>query len=198
MEKSSIRYVVGIDEAGRGPIAGPVAVGAVAMPVSFSSSVFKGARDSKKLPAHKREYFMNLMKTERDKENIIYAVRTVGSSTIDKMGIVYAVSSALNEALISLKLNPEISLVLLDGGLKAPKQFIYQKTIIRGDETELPITLAGIAAKVTRDRKMIAYSNRHPQYAFEQHKGYGTKLHFDIIKRSGICDLHRKSFLLKH
>lgn len=192
---SEARYVIGIDEAGRGPIAGPVTVGAVALSEQCDRSVFVKARDSKKLPMHKREELFALMREEREKGVLLYAVRSVGPSVIDKKGIVFAVRTALGEAIDALKLEPGACEVLLDGGLSAPEIYVQQTTIIRGDETELPITLAGIAAKVIRDHKMVDYSNKYPGYNFETHKGYGTKGHYDSIKTQGLCEIHRRSFL---
>ena len=92
-------------------------------------------------------------------------------------------------------MKPKKCLVLLDGGLRAPKRFMYQKTIIRGDEKEYAIALASIMAKVTRDRKMVKLSKKYPLYGFNSHKGYGTKKHYEKIKKCGLCELHRRSFL---
>ena len=195
MNQSEVRYLVGIDEAGRGPIAGPITLGAVALPIDFNTAVFEGVRDSKKLPAHKREYFYALIRRERDLGNIVYAARSVGPKVIDEKGIVYATKSALREALRALKLDPRKTHVLLDGGLRAPETYRSQETIIRGDSLYVPIMLASIVAKVTRDKKMVDMSSRYPEYAFERHKGYGTEMHYKIIQKLGLCDIHRKSFI---
>lgn len=189
--KKDIRYIVGIDEAGRGPLAGPVSVGAVVIPVRFPRSFFKGIRNSKALSLEKREkWFLKLQK-----EKILYGVSFSSSITIDKKGITKAVQACIKRLLDRLELNPKYSLVLLDGSLKAPAVYPFQKTIIGGDEKEPIISLASIVAKVLRDRKMVRYSKMYPNYFLEVHKGYGTQLHLKLIKKYGPSNIHRTSFL---
>jgi ribonuclease HII len=194
--RGNIRYVVGIDEAGRGPIAGPVSVGAVIMPVSFDTKFFEGVRDSKLLSAQKREEWFLKIKKE---QSLGFVVSLVGASVIDREGIVEAIRRALSRSLASvvrgLSVSPKNTLVLLDGGLYAPEEYLHQKTIIRGDQSEAIISSASIVAKVRRDRYMTALSRSESAYGFERHKGYGTKEHFRLIKKHGVSDFHRKSFL---
>ncbi|MDO8576413.1 MAG: ribonuclease HII [bacterium] len=189
-----MRYVIGIDEAGRGPLAGPVAVGAVMVPVSFDWKVLEGVRDSKKLSEKKREeFFARVLELERS-QTLRFAVSTSSAVYIDRYGIVPAIKRALAEALSRFEIEPADCRVLLDGSLSAPAQYIHQETIIRGDDTEPVISLASIMAKVTRDRLMKRLSPKYPAYDFHVHKGYGTLAHRRIIATSGLCDLHRRTF----
>ena len=123
-----------------------------------------------------------------------YSVAFVSNEIIDEKGIAYSIRFALRETLDKLKINPLDSMILLDGELKAPEEFIFQQTIIKGDEKEPIISLASIAAKVARDRMMVEYSKKFPQYGFEIHKGYGTLVHRQNIEEYGLSELHRKSF----
>ena len=191
------RCIVGVDEVGRGPIAGPVAVGAVVLLFPFKSSFFKGVKDSKQLTRKQRELWFEKIALARIRGELDYRVSTTASHRIDTMGIMPAIRDALRRALSGLNVFPRHSLILLDGGLCAPKKFQHQKTIVRGDESELAIALASIAAKVVRDRVMVRLAALYPHFAFEAHKGYGTKRHYRQIKKHGLCALHRKSFLTK-
>jgi ribonuclease HII len=130
-------------------------------------------------------------------KDVSYKVTSVSEKYIDSYGIVSAIQKALCLSLKKLNVDPKECLVLLDGGLHAPKEFIHQKTIIKGDEKEFAIALASVMAKVTRDRKMVQFSVKYPEYGFDTHKGYGTKKHYEGIKKHGTCDLHRISFLKK-
>jgi len=188
-------FLVGVDEAGRGPIAGPVAVGAVALLAPRSEFSFEGVRDSKKLSEKKREYFEYRVNEYVAQGMVAYSVQFSSSEIIDSEGIVPAIKNALARALKALSILPEHAEVMLDGSLKAPKEFIRQKTIIKGDETELPITLAGIMAKTARDREMKSTATSYPPYGFEKHKGYGTKSHYQAIQEYGLCAIHRRSFI---
>lgn len=189
-------YTIGIDEVGRGPLAGPVAVGAFVikgkLPVQF-----KKVRDSKQLTALGRAiWFEKIKLMQRDKNSRInFAVSFVNARLIDKNGISWAIKTALKRSLKKLNIDPAKSLVLLDGGLKAPQEFKNQKTIIKGDEKESVIALASIVAKVLRDRKMEKLSRMYPEYDFHVHKGYGTKAHVAKIRKYGASSIHRKSFL---
>ncbi len=190
-------YVVGIDEAGRGPLAGPVAVGAVALLFNETEKIRKTVfangiiRDSKKLSPEERTHCYERML----KLNIRIGVSLVGNHVIDKFGISSAIRRALKESLKKLEVEPYETLVLLDGGLKAPAEYKQQKTIIKGDERELSIALASIAAKVRRDEVMKKLAQKYPKYGLEIHKGYGTLEHRKKIKRYGISAVHRKTFI---
>lgn len=188
------KVTVGIDEAGRGPLAGPVSVGVAIVPDGYDETLFVGIRDSKKLSEKKRKFFFDLLRTEKEKGNLDYAVGMSSSKFIDGEGIVPSIKHALKKAITSLEFDYD-SLILLDGGLQAPEQYPNQKTIIRGDNTEFSIMLAAIAAKVTRDHLMMRYDDEYPEYFFGQHKGYGTKLHFECLRKHGLCNIHRKSFI---
>lgn len=197
--KNKFKYIVGIDEVGRGPLAGPVAVGACLISVSKIKSFqakgfFKGIKDSKKLSEKKREEWLDKIEELKVKGDLDYSVFFISNAIIDKKGISQCIKSAIKNSLKKLKAEPSKTMVLLDGGLKAPEEFIYQKTIIKGDEKEPIISLASIAAKVARDHKMVQYSKKFPQYGFEIHKGYGTLLHRQKIRENGLSELHRKSF----
>lgn len=189
-----MRYIVGIDEAGRGPLAGPVAVGAVAVPHDFDWARIEGVRDSKKLSEKKREDVYTRMRALEGDGVLRVAVSFSDARDIDARGIVPAIYSALERALASLSLSPNSCEVLLDGGLKAPAQYTSQKTIIRGDDSERVISLASIAAKVSRDHLMLEEAKKFPEYALEVHKGYGTKAHREAISRLGLSPIHRASF----
>lgn len=193
------KFIVGIDEVGRGPLAGPVAVGACAISLSKikkmrAGGFFKAIKDSKKLSPRKREEWFGKIKKNKINGDLDYRVAFVSNKIIDKKGITRSLKMAIKEALKKLKLDPLKSMVLLDGGLRAPQEFVFQKTIIKGDEKEPIISLASIAAKVVRDRKMIMYSKKFPQYGFAVHKGYGTAFHRQKIAQNGLSELHRKSF----
>ncbi|MBI5457441.1 ribonuclease HII [Candidatus Kaiserbacteria bacterium] len=189
-----MKYVVGVDEAGRGPLAGPVAVGAVLVPTDFDWGLVEGVRDSKKLSEKKREeIFTRAGELERS-HSLRFAVSTSSAAYIDRYGIVPAIKRALAEALSRLEVEAKDCRVLLDGSLKAPAEYIRQETIIRGDDTEPVISLASVMAKVTRDRLMKRLSSKYPAYDFHAHKGYGTASHISVIQRCGLSDIHRTSF----
>lgn len=192
--RRNIEWIIGIDEAGRGPIAGPVSVGTVMIPQDFDPAFFSGIRDSKQLSEEKREEWFAKMKSH---PGIHIAVSLVGASHIDTRGIVSAVKVAMRRNLNELTsdIDPNTILILLDGSLYAPKEFLHQETIIKGDEKIPVISLASIAAKVTRDRHMVRLGKKHPEYGFDQHKGYGTKEHYRNLKKHGRLDIHRASFL---
>ncbi|MDE2218279.1 MAG: ribonuclease HII, partial [Patescibacteria group bacterium] len=197
--KNKFQYIVGIDEVGRGPLAGPLAVGACLISVSKIKSLqakgfFKGIRDSKKLSEKKREEWLGKTEELKTKGDLDYSVSFVSNKKIDEKGISHCLRLAVKNSLKKLKADPLKTMVLLDGGLRAPEKFIYQKTIIKGDEKEPIISLASVAAKVARDRKMIKYSKKFLQYGFEIHKGYGTVSHCQKIRENGLSELHRKSF----
>ncbi len=195
--RKNIKTIVGIDEVGRGPLAGPVAVGVVLIKTSDQnkiSKLFVEARDSKKLSPEKREKIFKKIKIARKTDNIRYIVCYESSKVIDKKGINFAIRSCVLKCLNKLKVNPKETQVFLDGGLKAPKEFIYQKTIIRGDDKKKVISLASIVAKVSRDNIMKKAGKKFPKYGFEIHKGYGTLSHRKAISKNGLSALHRGTF----
>ncbi len=189
-----MRYIVGIDEVGRGPLAGPVAVGAVLVPLDFDWSAMEGVRDSKKLSGKKREAIFEQASELTKSGRLRFAVATSSSAYIDSYGIVPAIRRALAEALAKIEADPNRCRVLLDGGLRAPEVYEIQETIIRGDASEPAISLASVMAKVTRDRMMMKISEKYPGYGFEVHKGYGTLAHRTSIRERGLCALHRATF----
>jgi ribonuclease HII len=196
MAKSAkLKYVVGVDEVGRGPLAGPVAVCALCLNPGFNKKDFGNFRDSKKLSHNQRLVWLEKIEEERKLGNLTYKVSLESNKIIDTKGLSFAIRNALKKSLKSLKVNPKDSLILLDGGLKAPAEYKNQKTIIKGDEKELAIALASIVAKVTRDALMVWLAKKYPGYGLERHKGYGTVLHYQALKKHGISAIHRKSFL---
>jgi ribonuclease HII len=213
-----MNYIIGIDEVGRGPIAGPVAVCAFLCKPDFfdhhpvlntkhPSSERRGGntlpplRDSKKLSKIQREKWFEYLKKKKAEGECDYAVSYVSAENIDKFGISKAIKKALETSLykvttkVSIPIAVEGVSVYLDGGLKAPEEFTCQETIIKGDELHPVISAASIVAKVSRDRVMTAFSTEYPHYGFENHSGYGTKAHYEAIKKHGITPIHRKSFI---
>jgi len=189
-----VKFVVGIDEVGRGPLAGPVAVCAFKMPIKFNTKPFGKLKDSKKLTHEKREeIFEKLEKLKKQKE-VNYFVCYESAKRIDKIGISKAIKNCLEKALAKLKVKPNECRVLLDGGLKAPGKYKNQKTIIKGDEKERTIAFASIVAKVLRDALMCRLAKKYPKYNFEIHKGYGTKKHCASIRKNGLSAEHRRCF----
>ncbi len=188
-------YIVGVDEAGRGPLAGPVAVGVIRVEEGFDIfAAFPGLNDSKKLSEKKREALFLLLQEEIKKRTVAATVHLASAAKIDAHGIVPAVRGALATGVRKLLSNPTEGTVFLDGSLKAPKEY-EQKTIIGGDGKVPAIMLASIVAKVTRDRYMKKVAEQFPQYEFELHKGYGTKRHYELIRAHGSCAIHRQTFL---
>ena len=199
MSKSKIsKYLVGIDEVGRGPIAGPVAVGVFIFLDDSAKRFFYGVKESKQLNEIEREeWFKKIM--EIKKLNLInFFVSFQSEKIIDKIGISFSIKKCIENSMKKIIIEPEKLLILLDGGLKAPSKYLYQKTIIKGDEKELVIALASICAKVLRDRKMKKISEKYPKYKFWKNKGYGTKEHYDSIASFNISPVHRKSFIKRH
>lgn len=188
-----MKWLVGIDEAGRGPLAGPVAVGLVKLPVDFDWSQIEGVNDSKKLSEKKREIIFYRAK-ELEKQGLIQcSVKLVSAASIDTKGISAAIKRAILAGCEELKLTPDNCSIKLDGSLKAPGEFV-QETIIQGDGKELVIGLASVLAKVTRDDYMKQVAKKYPEYGLATHKGYGTKAHREAIAKFGFTPIHRKSF----
>jgi len=206
MDKT-IKYIIGIDEVGRGPIAGPVAVCAFQLLITDYQLLVKNAkeelkiplRDSKKLSKKQRELWFKFLKKRKEEGNCDYVVSFVSPQNIDKFGIAKCIQKALNSSLFNLiktsGLEPSSYKLILDGGLHAPVEYLYQETIIKGDELHPIISMASIMAKVSRDRVMTNYAKEYPEYGFENHSGYGTKAHYDAIKKLGQTPIHRKTFI---
>lgn len=191
------RYIVGVDEAGRGPLAGPVAVGVAVVPQGFNWRLIPGVGDSKKVTAKNREAILSRAKFLKKQNLLNFSVSLVSASTIDRIGITKAVARGITQGMKRLKIHPRNVDVRLDGLLKAPTEYVYQKTIVRGDAKEKVIGLASIVAKVTRDHYMERLAEAYPEYGFEIHKGYGTLSHRRTIKKHGLSPVHRKSFCTK-
>lgn len=180
------KYICGIDEAGRGPLAGPVVVASVIMP---QDSMIEGVNDSKKISEKKREKVYE----EIIKEAISYGVGIIDENKIDEINILQATKLGLTNSIKELKVIPDIILVDALRGINTCN--IPYKSIIKGDSLSYSIAAASIIAKVTRDRIMLEYDKMYPEYGFEKHKGYGTAKHILAIQEYGICPIHRKSFV---
>jgi ribonuclease HII len=181
-----IEYICGIDEAGRGPLAGPVVVGAVILP---KDSMIEGVNDSKKVSEKKREKVYE----EIIQNAISYSVGIVDQKTIDEINILNATKLALKRAIEGLEVKPNI--ILVDALTNIDTCGIPYKSIIKGDAKEYSIAAASIIAKVTRDRMMLEWDKIYPEYGFAKHKGYGTAAHIKALKENGPCMLHRRSFI---
>ena len=195
-----MRWIVGIDEVGRGPLAGPVCVGLCKAPAKKNHKVWKiikNVKDSKQLSEEARHFWVKRMKDLASAGFISYYTSFVSHKIIDDRGIAYAIKLAIKRTIKKAKLNPENCEIRLDGSIYAPKEFKNQKTIIKGDEKEPIIALASIVAKVRRDNRMKKLAKKYPGYNFEIHKGYGTKKHIKALKKLGLTDIHRKSFTAK-
>lgn len=186
-------WLIGVDEAGRGPLAGPVSVGVVAVPLGFDvAAEFPGITDSKKLSRQKRELLFMAAERRFRQGDLQFDVRFSDHSYIDEHGISKAVEVAAHSGIRALSA-PSHATVLLDGLLRAPRR--YEQMTITGGDLRVPvISLASVLAKVTRDRLMEELSRHYPEWGFEQHKGYGTEGHRRAIKRHGLSAIHRRSF----
>ncbi len=177
--------ICGIDEAGRGPLAGPVVAAAVILP---AGCVIRGVNDSKKLSTAKREaLYGEIMDTA-----LSVGVGMAGPAVIDEINILQATYQAMRQAVSALSLRPD---VLLNDAVRIPELDIYQVPIIKGDAKSISIAAASIIAKVTRDRLMVEYDRIMPEYGFASHKGYGSAEHIQALKRLGPSPIHRKSFI---
>lgn len=179
--------ICGVDEAGRGPLAGPVCAAAVIMPKGL---IIEGVNDSKKLTAKKREKLFDIIKNEA----VCYSVAFASASEIDEINILNATHLAMTRAVEGLEKVPEV--VLVDGN-SLPKWYYNSEAIVKGDAVCHSVACASILAKVSRDRLMLLEAEKYPQYSFEKHKGYGTKVHVQALKEYGPCPIHRKTFLKK-
>lgn len=188
-----MKWLIGIDEAGRGPLAGPVAVGVVKVTANFDWKLIPGAGDSKQVSAKKRAVVFKRAKELKKAEKLDFVVVQMSAKHIDSHGIARSIAAAIDRAIVKLQLNPKDCFIKLDGSLRAPAQFA-QETIIKGDSKELVIGLASIVAKETRDTYMNTAARKYPGYDLEIHKGYGTKRHRQLIYKNGLSPLHRTSY----
>ena len=182
--KKGYRLIAGVDEAGRGPLAGPVVAAAVVLP---ADAILQGLDDSKKLSPTRREELFPKIQTQA----VVYGVAVVNPEVIDKINILQAALLAMQQAVEQLQPVPD--LLLIDGNQKTASS-IEQWAIVKGDSKSLSIAAASVLAKVTRDHIMQDYHQLYPQYEFARHKGYGTKLHRDLIAEHGPCPIHRSTF----
>lgn len=177
----------GVDEAGRGPLAGDVYAAAV---VLNGDTLIEGLNDSKKLSEKRREELFDIIIEKADD----YCIATASVEEIDELNILNATMLAMKRAVEGLKRTPDLALI---DGNRLPDLDCRAECVIKGDATSASIAAASILAKVSRDRYMKRLAEEYPQYCFEQHKGYGTKLHYEMLEKYGISDIHRKTFLKK-
>ena len=176
--------IAGVDEAGRGPLAGPVVAAAVIFPRAVS---IEGVDDSKQLTEQRREHLFQLIQSRA----LSIGIGIVDHEVIDRINILQATTVAMTKAIESLALRPDF--VLVDGNSFKHESWPYQN-IVHGDARSFTIAAASIVAKVTRDRLMREYHLRFPRYGFASHKGYGTRQHLEAIRKHGLCEIHRRSF----
>lgn len=186
LHEKGIEYICGIDEAGRGPLAGPVVVAACIMP---KDSLIEFVNDSKKVTEKRREKIYEIIINEA----IAWNAAIISQQEIDEINILEATKKGLHEAIVGLKVKPDR--IIVDALKGIDTEGIPYESIIKGDAKCYSISCASIIAKVTRDRIMREWDKIYPMYGFEQHKGYGTKKHIEAIKEFGPCPLHRKSFI---
>lgn len=177
--------VCGVDEAGRGPLAGPVFAAAV---VLGKGQIIEGVNDSKKLSEKKREALFDKIK----KEALCYSIASVDEKTIDEINILNATFLAMKKAVEGLEIKPDYAMI---DGNKTPDLSIDCESVVKGDANSVSIAAASILAKVSRDRYMLKMAEQYPEYQFEKHKGYGTKLHYQMLDEYGPSEIHRQSFL---
>ena len=180
--------VAGVDEAGRGPLAGPVCAAAVILPENCE---IEGLNDSKKLSEKKREALYDII----IEKAISYDIQLVDNNVIDKINILQATMLAMTNAVNGLKVKPQF--VIIDGNKVPERLQIPADCVVKGDAKSMSIAAASILAKVTRDRLMLELDKKYPEYDFARHKGYGTKLHQEKLLEYGPCEIHRKTFIGK-
>ena len=181
----SVHILCGVDEAGRGPLAGPVCAAAVILP---RGTVIEGLNDSKKLSEKKREQLFDVICDTA----VSYAIAFATVEEIEELNILHAAQLAMNRAIDEL--DPKPDLAIIDGNQAGDIRFPHE-TVIKGDASCISIAAASILAKVTRDRFMLDMAQQYPMYHFEKHKGYGTKDHYSALREFGPCPIHRPSFL---
>lgn len=184
---SGERLICGVDEAGRGPLAGPVYAAAVILPRNIE---IEGLNDSKKLSEKKREALFDIICSE----SISFGIASATVEEIEQLNILNAAMLAMNRAIEQLSEKP--SLALIDGNRNSAIK-MPSRCVVKGDAKCADIAAASILAKVSRDRYMLLMSEKYPEYAFDRHKGYGTKLHYEKLRQYGPCETHRPSFLRK-
>jgi ribonuclease HII len=183
------KLVCGVDEAGRGPLAGPVCAAAVILPEGL---YIEGLNDSKKLTEKKREVLFDIIKEKA----ISYSVAFGSVEEIEEFNILNATFLAMNRAIKGLDVKPDFALI---DGNRVPKSITVPcETVIKGDSFACSIAAASVLAKVTRDRLMETYAKEYPEYGFDKHKGYGTALHYEAVSKYGLCPVHRPSFFKKY
>lgn len=182
------KTICGIDEAGRGPLAGPVYAAAVILPLGLEIT---GLNDSKKLSEKKREELFDVI----CEKAVDFSIGIADEKEIDEINILNATFLAMKRAVDGLKIKPDYALI--DGNRYPRIGGVTEETIIKGDGKSMSVAAASILAKVSRDRYMLEIAEKYPQYCFEKHKGYGTKLHYEMLEKYGISPVHRKSFLKK-
>lgn len=188
--ETGLRYIVGLDEAGRGAVAGPVVAAAVILPLddAVRLQALAEVNDSKQLTARQRETLFDLICTHA----LAYGIGSTPAAIIDEIGIIPANARAMQEALAQLV--PAAEYLLIDGRMKLRNLSLPQRSVIRGDSLSLSIAAASILAKVSRDREMVALEADYPHYGFAQHKGYCTRQHVAALETHGPCPVHRYSF----
>ena len=190
--ESSVRdegyeIICGVDEAGRGPLAGPVCAAAVILPMGLE---IPGLTDSKKLTDKKRRELFSVIKEQA----IAYGIGLASHEEIDEINILQATYLAMERALAQLSVKPDIALI---DGNRAKDFGLPVRTVVKGDSLSMNIAAASILAKVTRDDLMLELAEKYPEYGFEVHKGYGTKAHYEALRAHGASEIHRKTFLKK-
>ncbi len=186
--EAGYKIICGIDEAGRGPLAGPVHAAAVVLPIGLE---IEGLNDSKKLTEKKREQLFDII----CEKAIDYSIGVATEQEIDEINILNATFLAMHRAVEGLKIKPDYALI--DGNQYPRIPFVMEETVVKGDAKSMSIAAASILAKVSRDRFMLQKAEEYPQYQFEKHKGYGTKVHYEAIKEYGPSPIHRLTFLKK-
>ncbi len=185
--EKGFKTICGIDEAGRGPLAGPVYAAAVILPIDLE---IDGLNDSKKLTEKKREALFDVI----CEKAISYSIGIATEEEIDEINILNATFLAMRRAVDGLSVKPDYALI---DGNQHPRLSIPDETVVKGDGKSMSIAAASILAKVSRDRFMLQIAEKYPEYCFEKHKGYGTKLHYEMIEKYGVAPIHRRSFLKK-
>lgn len=180
------KVICGIDEAGRGPLAGPVFAAAVVLPAGLE---IEGLNDSKKLSEKKREQLFGII----CEKAVDFGIGSANEKEIDEINILNATFLSMKRAVAALKTKPDYALI--DGNRSPGLDGTSEEPVIKGDAQSMSIAAASILAKVSRDRYMLEMAQIYPQYCFEKHKGYGTKLHYEMIKKYGVSEIHRKTFL---
>ncbi len=181
------KYICGVDEAGRGPLAGPVFAAAVILPWDYE---IDGVNDSKKLSEKKREKLFD----EIIEHALAYSIQSRDNFVIDEINILAATMQTMKNAIEDLSITPDI--VYVDGN-RIPQLSVPTEYVIHGDAVSASIAAASILAKVSRDRFMYEMDKKYPEYGFAKHKGYGTKLHYEKLREFGPCEIHRMTFLKK-